>query len=275
MKRSVKNIIMSIILVLAIALTGFTIYSAKKNIENTSLYRTTNKENNYNRPEKKTDESTKKQNDSEDSTEEQKDSEDTTEKKKNKKTKTEATNTVAEEDTTPPALPLENKEDDDDLIASEDDEPIGSPAEGGEPPMDDDIMAKEIPEGEPPSEAVPENVRYNPTTGTMEKVPAERLPRRYYVYFVLEGLVISTTAMYLVLSKGNKKTFKETFEDKDKIVICVLATLLLTGAIVATSSAISYNVAKTSSNTKEIGENNRHQNRPTKNDNTSKRKSNK
>ena len=37
---------------------------------------------------------------------------------------------------------------------------------------------KEIPEGEPPSGAVPEKVRYNPTSKGAEKVPAERLPRR-------------------------------------------------------------------------------------------------
>ena len=256
MKRSVKNIIMSIILVLAITLTGFTIYSAKKTIEDTATQRVNDKQMNNVRPEKKNDEI-------------EKETEETTD------TKTKPTNTVAEEDSTPPALPLENEEDDDDLIASGDDEPIGSPSEGGEPPMDDDIMDKEIPEGEPPSGAVPEKVRYNPTSKGAEKVPAERLPRRYYVYFVLEGLVISTTVMYLVLSKGNKKTFKETFEDKDKLVICALASVILTGAIVATSSAISYNVAKTSDNIKEIRENDRHQTRPVKNEKTPKRKSNK
>ena len=53
----------------------------------------------------------------------------------------------------------------------------------------------------------------------------------YYIVFGIESLTISGFVMYLVLSKFNKKTFKETFEEKDKIIIYVLANILLTGGL--------------------------------------------
>ena len=53
----------------------------------------------------------------------------------------------------------------------------------------------------------------------------------YYVILGIESLLISTTLMYLVMSGFNKKTIKETFINKDKILINVLAIIILTSGI--------------------------------------------
>lgn len=50
----------------------------------------------------------------------------------------------------------------------------------------------------------------------------------YYVLFAIEGLVLSLSLIYLIMSNLNKKTTKETFKSTDKIVIYVLSVLLLT-----------------------------------------------
>ena len=53
----------------------------------------------------------------------------------------------------------------------------------------------------------------------------------YYVIFGINSFVIALTIMYLIMSKMNKKTYKETFMDKDKIVITGLCSLILTGLL--------------------------------------------
>ena len=52
-----------------------------------------------------------------------------------------------------------------------------------------------------------------------------------YVLLGVESLVIASTGMYLVLSGFNKKSFKETMADKNKIVIGGLATVIITGGV--------------------------------------------
>ena len=53
----------------------------------------------------------------------------------------------------------------------------------------------------------------------------------YYVAFSIESLLIGLTIMYLLMSKFNKKSFKETFKDTDKIVIIVLSSIIITGGL--------------------------------------------
>jgi len=69
--------------------------------------------------------------------------------------------------------------------------------------------------------------------------PVRKSKTKYFVLFTIEGLVIGLTGSYLVISGFNKKTFKETFEDKDKIVICILSTIILTGAVITTGALVS------------------------------------
>ncbi len=60
----------------------------------------------------------------------------------------------------------------------------------------------------------------------------------YYILFGIEGLIISLTLTYLIMSKFNKKTFKETFENSDKTIIYILLSILLTSIFTLGSSTI-------------------------------------
>lgn len=78
----------------------------------------------------------------------------------------------------------------------------------------------------------------------------------YYIVFAVEALVISSLAIYLVMSNLNKRNIKETFENKDKIIIYVLGTLLGTGVLTYSFAAITTNYFLNSSNTTEKGNGN-------------------
>ncbi len=70
----------------------------------------------------------------------------------------------------------------------------------------------------------------------------------YYILFGIEGLIISLTLTYLIMSKFNKKTFKETFENSDKTIIYILLSILLTSVFTLGSSAININKNETNNN---------------------------
>ncbi len=70
----------------------------------------------------------------------------------------------------------------------------------------------------------------------------------YYILFGIEGLIISLTITYLIMSKFNKKTFKETFENSDKTIIYILLSILLTSVFTLGSSAINTNKNETNNN---------------------------
>ena len=70
----------------------------------------------------------------------------------------------------------------------------------------------------------------------------------YYILFGIEGLIISLTLTYLIMSKFNKKTFKETFETSDKTIIYILLSILLTSVFTLGSSAINTNKNETNNN---------------------------
>lgn len=78
----------------------------------------------------------------------------------------------------------------------------------------------------------------------------------YYIVFAVEALVISSLAIYLVMSNLNKRNIKETFENKDKIIIYILGTLLGTGVLTYSFGAITTNYFLNSSNTTEKGNGN-------------------
>ena len=68
--------------------------------------------------------------------------------------------------------------------------------------------------------------------------------------------MISSLAIYLVMSNLNKRNIKETFENKDKIIIYILGTLLGTGVLTYSFGAITTNYFFNSSNTTEKGNGN-------------------
>ena len=53
----------------------------------------------------------------------------------------------------------------------------------------------------------------------------------YYVIFITEGALISGLLVYLIMSNFNKKSIKETFVNKDKIIISILSVIILTSTI--------------------------------------------
>ena len=79
------------------------------------------------------------------------------------------------------------------------------------------------PNGNPPS--MPNgSIKGNMPRTTHNKI----FPTGYYVAFGAESLTIALVVVYLIISKGNKKTFKEVMENKDCVVAGILAAILMT-----------------------------------------------
>ena len=68
---------------------------------------------------------------------------------------------------------------------------------------------------------------------------ASSISTGYYVVFAIEGLVLSSLLVFLVMSNCNKKSMKETFANKDKIIISILSVVILTSLTTLGSSVIS------------------------------------
>ena len=70
---------------------------------------------------------------------------------------------------------------------------------------------------------------------------SSKLTWPYYLIFISSSLGIALLVMYLIMSEFNKKNFKETFTNKDKIVIDVLGVIVLTGALATGSIMLTNN----------------------------------
>ena len=70
------------------------------------------------------------------------------------------------------------------------------------------------------------------------EVPTNELSVIYYVLFAVEGLALSSLIIYLVMSKFNEKTFKETLKTTDKKIICILSIVLATAILTIAESYI-------------------------------------
>lgn len=68
----------------------------------------------------------------------------------------------------------------------------------------------------------------------LEKYRKEEITvdKKYVAIFAISSIVISIILVYFIMSLFNKKTFKETFKNFDKITIFVLSTLILSCALV-------------------------------------------
>jgi hypothetical protein len=91
---------------------------------------------------------------------------------------------------------------------------VGDKFENDPPSMPDGNAPPEKPSGEAPE--------MNNSTNNTTK----------YILLGVESLVISSMVVYLIMSKFNKKTFKETYEDKDKLIISGLLVIILTGGMI-------------------------------------------
>ena len=90
-----------------------------------------------------------------------------------------------------------------------------------------------------------DNQRHGDTvmTNSPPSMPNNNTSLIQYVVLGINAFVISSILVYLILSKGNKKGFKETFQDSDKVIISVLGTILLTGALTFTSILLTKNIS--------------------------------
>ena len=70
----------------------------------------------------------------------------------------------------------------------------------------------------------------------------------YYIIFAIEGLVIFNIIMYLIMSNFNKKTFKETFSNKDKVMINILSIIILTSGFTYLCVNITNNLLSNTNN---------------------------
>lgn len=75
-------------------------------------------------------------------------------------------------------------------------------------------------------------------SGNMNNQNSIDLTTCYYVAFAIESLILSSLIIYLIMSSFNKKTFKETFECKDKVVITILSVIILTTVFTYTDKYI-------------------------------------
>ena len=79
--------------------------------------------------------------------------------------------------------------------------------------------------------------------GNMQQIPAQNnqmklrqsLSTIHVGLLIAEGAILSLCLVYLFMSKFNALTFKETFVNKDKMIICILSVILLTEGIVGTN----------------------------------------
>lgn len=84
--------------------------------------------------------------------------------------------------------------------------------------------------GEPPSK--PEGD--NSSNQNMGEAPSDmnenetKLSTSQYVLFAIEGLIFSVSVLYLILSKFNKLTFKETITGVNKIIVFVILAIICT-----------------------------------------------
>lgn len=219
MSRKIKNIITSIVLILLIGLTIGTIYLAGNSLkvdsqatENSSFNsnmpsppnggeRTPPDENNN------TEESSiKEENNSEENSTE------TETKEKGNRERPSGNNKG-----TPPEKPS--------------DENSNSSSEKMTPPSDNNSK-----ENTPPS--LPSSEMKDRNNSFQDSNSNNKLNVIYYIVFAVEGGTIGLIGIYWLLSGFHKKSMKETLKNKDKIIILVLATTIITGGITYLDSII-------------------------------------
>ena len=71
----------------------------------------------------------------------------------------------------------------------------------------------------------------------------------YYILFAIEGLIISSLLIYLVMSNFNSKTLKETFGTSKKIIVFIILVLIITLGLTVVQSVVAKKVFATNSMT--------------------------
>ena len=108
----------------------------------------------------------------------------------------------------------------------------GNNEEPPEKPEGDNEEVSEKPDSSNQGETPPDMPSDNQGSETKPEMPngenKNNISTIYYVLFGVESLIITILVIYLVMSSFNKKTLKETFINKDKIIIYVLGSIILT-----------------------------------------------
>ena len=105
---------------------------------------------------------------------------------------------------------------------------------GGEPSEKTDGDNEEVPEKPDDNiqeETKPEMPSDNQGNQNKPEMPGEtksNVSTIYYVLFGVESLIIATLVIYLIMSNFNNMTIKETFVNKDKIIIYILGSIIFT-----------------------------------------------
>ena len=89
----------------------------------------------------------------------------------------------------------------------------------------------------------PNGMQMPDMSGNMQQIPTQNNPMGqrqslstgHIIVLIVEGSVLSLCVIYLFMSKFNALTFKETFVNKDKIIICILSVILLTEVVTGTN----------------------------------------
>ena len=110
----------------------------------------------------------------------------------------------------------------------------GDQSQGQEPPAKPDGQSDQNQVQEPPAKP----------DGQMQQggfQPAKSLTAMYYIAFGLESVIFSLLLIYLLMSKFNKKSFKETLPSPGKIAILILLSLILATGLTFADKGITEN----------------------------------
>lgn len=88
---------------------------------------------------------------------------------------------------------------------------------------------------------------------TQEETSSNKLSVIYYVLFTVETLALSSLVIYLIMSKFNEKSLKETLKSTDKVVIYILSIIIATAVLTIVESYI-VNNSSTQSTKQETNE---------------------
>ena len=96
------------------------------------------------------------------------------------------------------------------------------------PPSMPDEDSKETPPEKPSGDMAPPDMQGG---NTIPEMPSNSSSTTKYILLGVESLVIVTLLVYLVMSNFNKKTFKETYQEKRKIFLNIISIILLAGGL--------------------------------------------
>ena len=100
---------------------------------------------------------------------------------------------------------------------------------------------------EPPSKPDDNNMEMNPSQNAPEN-KSSNLSIVYLGLFGVQSLGISLLIIYLIMSKFNQKSLKETFSSSDKIIIYGLSIILVTGSLTFLDNTITTNIVNNNEN---------------------------